>query len=130
MMNVLDVDDILSGIRGAVSVAQSEEDVRLRVSGIIEEKILKPLGITQVGRYEYTLVSGVRVDALYGHVLIEYKAPGRLSSRPDVARAKEQLIRYVVEEARVEDRYRNFLGVIISDRIAFLRYNPRGSGDK
>ncbi|MEM2651910.1 MAG: N-6 DNA methylase [Candidatus Caldarchaeum sp.] len=126
----VDLDDVLSSIRQAVNVAHTEEDLRLRVSGVIEQKVLKPLGITQVGKYEYTLVSGARADALYGHVLIEYKAPGRLSSRSDVARAKEQLVNYIVQEAGVEDRFRLFLGIILGDRIAFLRYDPRASGDK
>ena len=124
------MDDVVTSIRDAVSRAQSEEDVRVRVSGVIEQKILQPLGINSVGRYEYTLVSGVRIDALYGHVLIEYKAPGKLSNKSDIANAKAQLVRYIEKEAEVENRYGNFLGVIISDRIGFLRYNPRASGDK
>ncbi|MEM0444236.1 MAG: N-6 DNA methylase, partial [Candidatus Caldarchaeum sp.] len=126
----VDLDDVLSSIRQAVNVAQTEEDLRLRVSGVIEQKVLKPLGITQVGKYEYTLVSGVKVDALYGHVLIEYKAPGKLSSKADVSKAKEQLVNYIVQEAGVEDRFRYFLGIILGDRIAFLRYDLRASGDK
>ncbi|MEM2236851.1 MAG: N-6 DNA methylase [Candidatus Caldarchaeum sp.] len=126
----VDLDDVLSSIRQAVNIAQTEEDLRLRVSGVIEQKVLKPLGITQVGKYEYTLVSGVKVDALYGHVLIEYKAPGKLSSKADVSKAKEQLVNYIVQEAGVEDRFRYFLGIILGDRIAFLRYDPRASGDR
>ncbi|RLG16065.1 class I SAM-dependent DNA methyltransferase, partial [Nanoarchaeota archaeon] len=121
----VDVDEVLTCIRTAVRLAQNEEEVRVRVSKCIEEKILKPLGITQVGHYEYTLISGVRVDALSGHVIIEYKAPGRLSTKSDIAKAKEQVIRYICEEAKVKERYKNFIGVIISDRIAFVRYDFR-----
>ncbi|MEM2652350.1 MAG: N-6 DNA methylase [Candidatus Caldarchaeum sp.] len=47
-----------------------------------------------------------------------------------MARAKEQLVNYIVQEASVEDRFRLFLGIILGDRIAFLRYDPRASGDK
>ncbi|MEM2871960.1 MAG: hypothetical protein QW217_05915 [Candidatus Caldarchaeum sp.] len=99
----VDLDDVLSSIRQAVNVAQTEEDLRLRVSGVIEQKVLKPLGITQVGKYEYTLVSGVKVDALYGHVLIEYKAPGKLSSKADVSKAKEQLVNYSKSRPALQD---------------------------
>ena len=120
----INVDEVLTCLKTAVRLAQTEEDLRVRASFCIEEKILKPLGITEIGRYEYTFVSGGRVDALYGHVIIEYKAPGKLSAQRDIAKAKEQVIRYIVGEAEVEARYRNFLGVIISDRIAFVRYNP------
>ena len=121
----LDIEEILLCMRDAVRAAQSEEDVRVRVSTCIEEKILKPLGITTYGKYEYTLVSGARVDALYGHVVIEYKAPGKLSSDADVQRAKEQVIKYIKEEARSEPEWSRYLGVIISDRVAFVRYDPR-----
>ncbi|MEM1953545.1 MAG: N-6 DNA methylase, partial [Candidatus Caldarchaeum sp.] len=31
---------------------------------------------------------------------------------------------------KVEDRYRYFLGIVLADRIAFLKYDPKASGDK
>ena len=121
----INIDDVLSCLKTAIRLAQTEEDLRVRASHCIEEKILKPLGITQIGRYEYTFISGGRADALYGHVIIEYKAPGKLSTQRDIARAKEQLIGYIMEKAEVESRYEAFLGVILSDRIAFVKYDPR-----
>ncbi len=120
----INIDEVLTCLKTAVRLAQTEEDLRVRASFCIEEKILKSLGITQIGRYEYTFISGGRADALYGHVIIEYKAPGRLSTQRDIVRAKEQVIRYIMKEAEVEARYKNFLGIIISDRIAFVRYDP------
>ncbi len=120
----INVDEVLTCLKTAVRLAQTEEDLRVRASLCIEEKILKPLGIAQIGRYEYTFVSGGRADALYGHVIIEYKAPGKLSAERDIVKAKEQVIKYIMKEAEVENRYKNFLGIIISDRIAFVRYNP------
>ncbi|MEL9941011.1 MAG: N-6 DNA methylase [Ignisphaera sp.] len=122
----LDIDDIMLCIKNSVLRAATEEDVRVRVSSCIEEKILKPLGLQSVaGKYEYTLVSGARVDALYGHVIVEYKAPGKLSSAHDIQRAKEQVIRYIRDEAGGKSEWSRYLGVIISDRIAFVRYDPR-----
>jgi hypothetical protein len=119
----LNIDEVLTCIRNAVFQARSEEDVRVRVSNCIEERVLKPLGITQMGKYEYTLVSGARVDALYGHVIIEYKAPGKLSNSSDIQRAKEQVIRYITTEAGSKSVWDRYLGVIISDKIAFVRYD-------
>jgi len=120
----IDIDDVVNCIKQNARTARNEEEVRLRVSTqCIEEKILKPLGITQYGRYEYTLVSGARVDALYGHVIVEYKAPGKLSSASDIAKAKEQVIKYITQEAPSKAEWDSYLGVIISDRIAFVRYN-------
>jgi len=123
----LDIDDILQCIKEAVRKADTEEDLRVRVSACIEGKILKPLGLESVtgGKYEYTLVSGARLDALYGHVIIEYKKPGKLSSQRDIQSAKEQVVNYIKGEAEEKPAYSRYLGVLISDRIAFVKYDPR-----
>jgi len=121
----VDIDSVVMCFRNSVRKARTEEDVRVWVSRCIEEGILEPLGIKEVGKYEYTLVSGARVDALYGHVIIEYKAPGKLSSERDIQRAKEQVIRYITQEAGSKVEWSRYLGVIISDRIAFVKYDPR-----
>jgi type II restriction/modification system DNA methylase subunit YeeA len=121
----LDIDRVTTCIKNAVLRAGNEEEVRMGVSRCIEDEILKPLGISQIGRYEYTLVSGARVDALYGHVIIEYKAPGKLTTARDIQRAKEQVIGYITKEAGSKQEYSRYLGVIISDRIAFVRYDAR-----
>jgi len=78
----LDIDEVLLCIRGAVMQSHTEEDVRVRVSNCIEEKILKPLGITQVGKYEYTLVSGARVDACMATSLSSTKHPASSRAAP------------------------------------------------
>lgn len=63
-----------------------------------------------VSKYEYILISCARVNALYGHVIIEYKIPGRLSSDADIAKAKEQIIRYTQQEAASKDKWARYLG--------------------
>ncbi|WP_338602788.1 N-6 DNA methylase [Sulfolobus tengchongensis] len=121
-----DVDEILNCIKASIKYANSEEDLRIRVSNCIENKILTPLGISQyAGKYEYTLVSGARVDALYGHVIIEYKAPGKLIANRDIEKAKEQLISYIRAESSSKEEWDRYLGIIISDRVAFVRYNKQ-----
>ncbi|MEM1696275.1 MAG: hypothetical protein QW780_04960 [Sulfolobales archaeon] len=96
----IDIVDVANCFKQSVSTARNKEEVRARVSvRCIEEKILKPLGITQHGHYEYTLVSGVRVDALYGHVIInniEYKTSSKLSSVTNIAKVDEQIVRYIL----------------------------------
>jgi type II restriction/modification system DNA methylase subunit YeeA len=121
----IDIDAVTTCFRNSVRRAGNEEEVRVWVSKCIEDEILKPLGIREVGRYEYLLVSGARVDALYGHVVVEFKAPGKLASQSDIQRAKEQVIRYIVREAGSRMEWSRYLGVIVSDRIAFVRYDPR-----
>ncbi|MGC9180236.1 MAG: hypothetical protein ACP5GZ_08550 [Vulcanisaeta sp.] len=61
----LDIDGIVTCFKTHTKGASNEEELRLRVSTqCIEEMILKPLGITQYGKYEYTLISSERVHAL------------------------------------------------------------------
>jgi type II restriction/modification system DNA methylase subunit YeeA len=121
----LDIDEVVVCLKNAVVRAVSEEDVRVWVSKCLEDKVLAPLGVVGVGRYEYTLISGARVDALYGHVVIEYKAPGRLATASDIQRAKQQVIEYIKAESGDKAEWRRYLGVIVSDRVAFVRYDPR-----
>ena len=76
-----------------------------------------------MGRFEYSLVSGKRADALYRHVLIEYKAPGVLSTASGFEKAKEQIINYIMTEAGAEERFGYFFGIIIGDKIGFVKFN-------
>ena len=121
----IDVDKVWAGIRQAVSIAKNEEELRIRVSNILENEVVSKIEGVPLAKYEYTFISGGRADALYGHVIIEYKAPGKLSTEREIAKAKEQLIGYIKEEAEVEERFKMFLGVITSDKIAFVRYDDR-----
>jgi len=127
-LDQLDIDAITEYIKNVVNNAGSEEDIVVRISSLIEEKILKPLkdlGEIDIseGKYQYTLASGKRTDALYGHVIIEYKAPGKLSTDSDIKKAREQVIKYIKDLAGNESNYDKFLGIIISDKIGFVRYN-------
>ena len=121
----IDVDSVVTCLRNAAKRASNEEELRIWSSQCIENLILKPLDIGQVGKYEYMLVSGNRTDALYGHIIVEFKAPGKLSKESDIQRAKEQVIKYIIQKAGSKQEWNRYLGVIISDRIAFVRYDPR-----
>jgi len=124
MVEQVDVERVLTELKRVAATALNEEEFKINAERILYNEVISKLGL-QPGRYEYTFISGGRLDALYGHVLIEYKAPGKLSKPSDIARAKEQLIGYIGKEAEVEERYRLFLGVILSDRIAFVRYDSK-----
>lgn len=121
----IDVEKTLIELREAASRAANEEEFKINAERILYNNVLSKLGI-EPGRYEYTFVSGGRADALYGHLIIEYKAPGKLNRDSDIAKAKEQLIGYITKEAgSIEERYKSFIGVILCDKIAFVRYNPK-----
>ncbi|MEM4912585.1 MAG: hypothetical protein QW579_00085 [Desulfurococcaceae archaeon] len=103
-----------------MGTARNEEEVRVRVSErCIEEKILKPLSITQYGHYEYTLISGARVDALYGHVIVEYKAPGKLSRASDIAKKTDTPIIGVLKRSYSRDisDLHGLIDLNINDRL-------------
>jgi len=120
----VDVDKVLAELKAIAAEAKNEEEFKINAERVLYNEVISKLGL-QPGRFEYTFVSGGRADALYGHLIIEYKAPGKLSRPQDIASAKEQLIGYIKKEAEVEGRYKLFLGVILCDRIAFVRYDPK-----
>jgi len=128
-MMQIDIEKVLTGIKQAVKRAKNEEELRHWVSKVLEDEVIskleEELKKNFTTRYEYTFISGARADALYGHVIIEYKAPGKLSRDSDIAKAKEQIVRYIKSRAEIEKEFKLFLGIIISDRIAFVRYDDR-----
>ncbi|MEM4635437.1 MAG: N-6 DNA methylase, partial [Candidatus Nitrosocaldus sp.] len=122
----IDLDMIANCLRQAARNASNEEELRIHATRCIEDHILKSLGISSYStKHEYTLISGARVDSLYGHVVIEYKAPGRLSQASEIAKAKEQVIMYIKELEPNKQGWGRYLGIIISDRLAFVRYYDR-----
>ncbi len=120
-----DVDNVVACLREAAEGARNERELEHRAGWCIEEQILKPLGLSWDVKYEYRLVSGRRLDALYGHVYIEFKAPGKLSTERGINRAKEQVVENIKRLAPSEEEWSKYLGVILSDKIAFVRYSPR-----
>jgi len=118
----VNVERFLSELKRAAATALNEEEFKINAERVLYNEVISKLGL-QPGRYEYTLISGGRLDALYGHVIIEYKAPGKLSGGFNIAKAKEQIISYIKKEAKIKEEYRLFLGVILSDKIAFVKYD-------
>jgi len=120
----IDIDGAVACIRGAVDRASNEEEVKIGILQCLVDTVLRPLNLKKedIG-LERALVSGGRVDALYGKVLIEFKARGRLTAPSDIQRAVEQVVRYLTEMAADEREYTKYLGVLIGDRIIFVRYD-------
>ncbi len=118
----INLDKIVSDFRRVSRSARNEEEFKINVERIIYDDIVSILGL-DMGRYEYSLVSGDRPDALYGHVIIEYKAPGVLSTPAGFIKAREQIINYIIQKAETKDSFKNFFGIILSDKIAFVRFD-------
>ncbi len=83
-----------------IKSARSEEDLRIG----FERKLiplLEGIGVPIHSQYEKSILFGKgRSDAIHGQVIIEYEAPGSFVSNPKVEHAKDQLINYIIGEAK------------------------------
>jgi len=90
----------------------SEEDLKINVEKILDQKVWKILEIPPP-RYEYVVrgvkgavVKHFRLDALYGLTIFEYKVPGTLSrvrEREEAARKlKEEYIPALLSEGEIK----------------------------
>jgi len=129
-LNLLNIEDIVDCFKNAVNQALikgKEENLRVLVLDCIKNKIIEPLkkeGINIPFELEHTLPSGKRIDLLCGNAIIEFKDPNKFSSESDIEKAKSQVIDYIKEKAEYDKKdLDNFLGIIISDKITFVRYD-------
>jgi len=132
---VVDVEEIAEKIRKVASESISEEDLRQGVEYILRSKVLEKLQVPwgawrpPKARYEVTLVSGVRPDVLYGHVIIEYERPGKFESKSGFEDAVEQVKRYIRDHAQIEARYSRYFGVVLDGfKIGFVRFREALKG--
>ncbi len=132
MTDKLSVDTLVQSIREVAQHATSEEDVRFGVEHALSNT-LKSLGLRQQAEYEKTTFSG-SADAVYGHVVIEYKRPGRLAETGFPAKLSEQIGRYLVDFARSaggwekqSEALEKMIGIgMDGQQIMFLRYSASG----
>jgi len=117
-----DTYKIATEIKRHASESRNEEELKIRV-----ESLLKPIRETwgiQWAAYEHRhKLSGARKDALYGTVIVEYKAPGKLDNKVEFTKAKEQVKKYIEEEAKDVESYGRYFGVILDGfKISFVRF--------
>jgi len=107
--------------------ASNEEDLKIKIEGLIQEvisKFFEPGKEPEVAYEHRTTISGKREDALYGTVIIEYKAPKKLDTESEFVKAKEQIEAYIKEEAGGKpENFGKFFGVILDGyKISFVRF--------
>jgi len=126
---VVDAEEIAEEIKKVASESISEEDLRQGVEYILKSRVLEKLQIPWgswrplKARYEVTLVSGARLDALYGHVIIEYERPKAFETTSGFEKAVEQVKRYIRDHAQIEARFPRYFGVVLDGhKIGFVRY--------
>jgi len=122
-----DAKTITNRIKRYVKKASNEEDLKIKVESWIQEvisKFFEPGKEPEVAYEHRTKISGRREDALYGTVIIEYKAPKKLDTGSEFVKAKEQIVEYIKEEAGGDaDNFGKFFGVILDGyKISFVRF--------
>jgi hypothetical protein len=85
----INTERIADEIRAAASEAHTEEDLKMRVEPILR-KSFKDIGIDiDIVAYEKATALRAKMDAVYGYLIIEYKAPGKLATIPGQREAKK-----------------------------------------
>jgi len=128
----LSAETLVQAIHDVARRATSEEDVRFGVEHALSYA-LKTLGLRRKAEYEKTTFSG-SADAVYGHVIIEYKRPGRLAEIGFPAKLSEQIGRYLMDFSRSaggwekqSEALEKMIGIgIDGQQIMFLRYSASG----
>lgn len=117
----IDIDNLCAEIKRHASESRNEEELKIRIESTLKP-ILNNWGIK--ASYEHVhRISGVRKDALYGTVIIEYKAPKKLDSKRDFKKGIQQVKRYISEEAGDPQFFGRYFGILLDGyNIAFIRY--------
>ena len=89
LLEKVDTSGLASDIISYAAESHNEEDLKIRVENRLRD-ILKNWGI-DTASYEHRLRISGREDALDGTVIIEYKAQGKLDSRAEFNKVKEQI---------------------------------------
>ncbi len=123
---------LAQAIRQVARKSRSEEDLRVGVEQALGAT-LRALKLTATPEYEKTTLSG-SADAVYGHVVIEYKRPGRLAEKGFPLKLAEQIARYLTDLAqraggkvKQAEALEKMIGVgLDGEQILFLRYSATG----
>ena len=132
----IDAEEIANEIIKIAKESISEEDLKQGVEYIIKSKIIEKLKSIEKdseipygkwkppkARYEVTLITGIRVDALYGTLMIEYERPKTFENRRGFENAVEQIKEYIRDQAQIEARFPKYFGVVLDGyKIGFVRY--------
>lgn len=119
----IDTKEIAQKIREFAAQSTNEEELKIKIEYLLRTQVLDKWQIPWASYEHGTLVSGVRKDALYGTVIIEYKAPGKLSDKNQFEKFKAKVKQYITEEARNERFYNRYFGVLLDgEKIAFIRF--------
>jgi len=124
LLEKINTHELAENIKKVAQQATNEEELRIFFAEVFNP-ILRNWNIKfsyekRVPRY---IVSGVRKDALYGTVILEFKSPGKLKNKKEFEKAKEQVKKYIKTEAVDPRYYGRYFGVLTDGfNIAFIRF--------
>ena len=122
----INAQELAEHIKERAQEAGNEEELKIGFAVLLDPFLrawnIKPAYERHAGGVR-CVVSGVRKDALYGTVIVEFKAPGKLKSEKEFSKAKEQVKRYIETEAVDPRYYGRYFGVVLDGyQIAFVRF--------
>lgn len=125
----INTEKLAHDIKQAARTANTEEDLKMKVEPLLQN-VFKKIGVDiDIVRYEKTSTSyRGRSDAVYGYLTIEYKAPGKLSTKLNVKKTVKQLQNYLTGQAtqfgeQKEDFLEKAVGVALDGKyILFVRF--------
>jgi len=122
----INAQELAEHVKERAQEAGNEEELKIGFAVLLDPFLrawnIKPAYERHAGGVR-CVVSGVRKDALYGTVIVEFKAPGKLKSEKEFSKAKEQVKRYIETEAVDPRYYGRYFGVVLDGyQIAFVRF--------
>jgi hypothetical protein len=122
------VNEIHRVAKGVELAGGSEEDLRVNVEKLLDQKVWSVLG-TPKPRYEFPIkgvkgavVKHYRVDALYGLTIFEYKKPGALGRPRDrdeaVRKVKDDYIPALLQDEGIREIIRGIKNKGLAPRVA------------
>lgn len=128
----VDTERLAQDLRAVAAAAGNEEDFKQRAEPLLQRAFRAVGADVESRQYELrTYLTAKRADVVYGHLILEYKAPGRLGAARSRAAVVEQLQGYLTEEAARHGDGREavlekMVGVALDgESIAFVRYSRR-----
>jgi len=95
-------DKLISATKSLMHKAKTEEDLRIGFEKILDP-LCQTLNIKLAPKYEKSIYTGGRLDAIHGRVIIEYEKPRAFQAKQYILdHAFEQLVDYIRGEAARE----------------------------
>ena len=128
----IDTEKLAKDIRKVARGAHTEEDLKMRVEPLLQS-VFRESGVDiNIAQYEKaTALTAKRMDAVYGYLIIEYKAPGKLSTARSRGPVVKQLQTYLEEEAGRHGKHpeaflEKAVGVALDgEHLLFIRYSRK-----